>query len=66
MENIRKFGKFECRGREAGKTQKKRDLSEIQYRAAGLGFEPRLTDPESVGLPLADPAICILTPSGIC
>lgn len=24
--------------------------------AAGLGFEPRLTDSESAGLPLADPA----------
>ena len=25
--------------------------------AAGLGFEPRLTDPESAVLPLDDPAI---------
>ena len=29
----------------------------VKKMAAGLGFEPRLTDPESVGLPLADPAI---------
>ena len=28
-----------------------------KQRAAGLGFEPRQTDPESVVLPLDDPAM---------